>query len=90
MAATPGYLVMTVKAVDKDDNENGRVSYHFKVDGEYVQDTSEFTIDANNGELRIKQTLDRELKSKYPVRIFLLYEKQISSMSYEVEIEHIN
>lgn len=67
MTAVPDYLVMTVRAVDKDDNENGRVTYHFKVDGEYVQETSEFSIDANSGDFRIKQALDREMRSRYPV-----------------------
>ncbi|XP_074032325.1 cadherin 87A [Leptinotarsa decemlineata] len=64
-AATKDYLVMTVKAVDKDENENGRLSYHFKLDGENVQETSEFIINPITGELRTKQVLDREMKPKY-------------------------
>lgn len=59
---------MTVKATDKDDNENGRVTYHLKVDGENVQETKEFIINPNTGELRTRQYLDREIKPKYEVR----------------------
>ncbi|KAG5879259.1 hypothetical protein JTB14_012529 [Gonioctena quinquepunctata] len=64
-AATKDYLVMTVKAVDKDENENGRLTYHFKIDGENVQETSEFSINPKTGELRTKQILDREMRPKY-------------------------
>ncbi|EEZ99177.2 cadherin 23 [Tribolium castaneum] len=64
-AAVENYLVMTVKATDKDENENGRITYHLKVDGENVQETNEFSIDANTGELRSKKFLDREETSKY-------------------------
>lgn len=58
---------MTVKAIDKDENENGRVTYHFKVDGENVQETAEFSIDENSGELRTRQNLDRETRPRYQV-----------------------
>lgn len=58
---------MTVKAIDKDENENGRLTYHFKVDEENVQETEEFSINPNTGELRTKLSLDRETKSKYEV-----------------------
>lgn len=58
---------MTVKATDKDENENGRITYHLKVDGEDVQETEEFSIDENTGELRSKLFLDREVQSKYEV-----------------------
>ena len=51
---------MTVKATDVDENENGRITYHLKVDGQDVQETDEFSIDANTGELRSKKFLDRE------------------------------
>ncbi|XP_018562347.1 cadherin-87A [Anoplophora glabripennis] len=63
--AAENYLVMTVKAIDKDENENGRLTYHFKVDEENVQETEEFSINPNAGELRTKVSLDRETKSKY-------------------------
>ena len=58
---------MTVKATDVDENENGRITYHLKVDGQDVQETDEFSIDANTGELRSKKFLDREEKAKYEV-----------------------
>lgn len=64
-AATVDYLVMTVKAVDKDEHENGRVTYHFKLEDENVQETSEFSIDPNTGELRTRKMLDREFQPKY-------------------------
>lgn len=58
---------MTVKASDKDVGENGRITYHFKVDGHNVQETDDFIIDADTGELRSKKYLDREEKAKYEV-----------------------
>ncbi|CAG9836975.1 unnamed protein product [Diabrotica balteata] len=64
-AATENYLVMTVKAVDKDQNENGRLTYHFKVDEENVQETEEFSIDPKSGELKTRKSLDREFKPNY-------------------------
>lgn len=66
-AARADYLVMTVKAVDKDSGENGRVTYHLKVNNHNVQETDEFIIDMDNGELRTKMFLDREVQSKYEV-----------------------
>lgn len=64
-AARADYLVMTVKAIDKDSGENGRVTYHLKVNNHNVQETDEFIIDQDTGELRTKMFLDREVKSKY-------------------------
>lgn len=58
---------MTVKAVDKDVGENGRITYHFKVNGENVHQTDEFSIDTDSGELRSRKYLDREAQAKYEV-----------------------
>lgn len=58
---------MTVKAIDKDEGENGRITYHLKVNGKNVQETDEFVINEETGELKSKVSLDRELKSKYEV-----------------------
>ncbi|RZF35066.1 hypothetical protein LSTR_LSTR009658 [Laodelphax striatellus] len=58
-------LVMRVRAEDEDYGENGRVTYHFKVNDSNVQETEEFSIDADNGELRAKVILDRETKPSY-------------------------
>lgn len=58
---------MTVKATDKDEGDNGKVTYHLRVDDANVQETDEFVIDAESGELRTKVYLDREVKSKYEV-----------------------
>lgn len=58
---------MTVKAIDKDIGENGRLTYHFKIDSENVQETEAFSIDINTGELRSRKFLDRETESKYEV-----------------------
>lgn len=64
-AGVPSYLVMTVKAVDRDPGENGRVGYHLKVGNRNVQENEEFSIDQETGELRAKIILDREVKSKF-------------------------
>ncbi|GFG39325.1 hypothetical protein Cfor_05830, partial [Coptotermes formosanus] len=64
-AGLPNFLVITVKATDKDHGENGQISYHFKVGNENVQETEEFAINADTGELRAKIILDREVRAKY-------------------------
>ncbi|XP_074114366.1 cadherin 87A [Cotesia typhae] len=64
-AGVPNYLVMTVRAVDNDPGENGRISYHLKVGNRNVQENEEFSIDPETGELRAKIILDREVKNKF-------------------------
>lgn len=58
---------MTVEAIDLDENENGRITYHFKADNKNVQEVADFSIDPNKGEIRTIHNLDRELKSQYEV-----------------------
>ena len=66
-----GAVFKTVQAMDQDgeDNENGRVSYSFKVRNENVLETPEFRIDERTGELRTKVTLDREQRDHYELVI---------------------
>ncbi|XP_076290426.1 cadherin 87A isoform X1 [Lasioglossum baleicum] len=64
-AGVPNYLILTVKAIDRDPGENGHVSYHLKVGNRNTQETEEFSIDQDTGELRSKIILDREAKSKF-------------------------
>lgn len=61
---------MTVKAADSDEGENGRVTYHLKLDDINVQETAEFVINPDNGELRTKVFLDREVRARYDVSNF--------------------
>ncbi|KAJ8670760.1 hypothetical protein QAD02_002019 [Eretmocerus hayati] len=61
----PNYLVMTVKAIDRDSGDNGKVSYHMKVGNRNAQETEEFSINQETGELRSKIILDRETKNKF-------------------------
>ncbi|XP_058810290.1 cadherin-87A isoform X2 [Phymastichus coffea] len=63
----PSYLVMTIKAIDKDSGDNGKVSYHMKVGNRNVQETEEFSINQETGELRSKIILDRETKNKFEI-----------------------
>lgn len=63
---------MTVKATDEDENENGKITYHFQVDGQITQETPEFSIDPSTGELRTRLFLDREVKARYEVVFFVL------------------
>lgn len=65
------YLILTVKAVDKDNGESGRVTYHFRINNKNVQETDEFIINPDTGELKTKVILDHKIKEKYQV-IFLL------------------
>lgn len=67
---------MIVKAIDGDGGENGHVTYHFKVDNKNVQETDEFSINEETGEIVTKVLLDREMKEKYEV-IFLSYKGKI-------------
>lgn len=59
------YLVMTVKAEDPDDGDNGKLAYHLQLNNENIQDTEEFTIDEMSGELRVKKNLDRKTRGRY-------------------------
>lgn len=61
-----------VKAVDGDPGENGRITYHFKVNDSNVQETDEFSINEDTGEIRAKIILDRETKPQYQVCYLLL------------------
>lgn len=61
---------MIVKAIDKDQGENGRITYHLKVGNKNLQETEEFVIDIDTGELKTNGFLDREHKAKYEVCIF--------------------
>lgn len=54
------YLIMTVKALDNDRGENGRISYYLKVADQNVAQTEEFHLNGETGELRTKVVLDRE------------------------------
>ena len=58
---------MKVLAEDRDDGENGRVTYHFRIGNNDTQKTDEFSIDENTGELHTLVHLDREKKSSYEV-----------------------
>lgn len=63
---------MTVKAIDRDSGDNGKVIYHMKVGNRNVQETEEFSINQETGELRSKIILDRETKGKFEVRTRIL------------------
>ena len=65
--ALQDYLVLTVKAEDGDSGDNGKVSYHLKVNNENVQETDTFEINEVSGELRLKRKLDRKRKSRYEI-----------------------
>ncbi|XP_026684428.1 cadherin-87A-like, partial [Diaphorina citri] len=62
-----GHLVTKVKAEDGDSGENGRVTYHFNVNGSQVQHTAQFSIDPDSGAITTRAMLDREEKSSYQV-----------------------
>jgi Cadherin domain len=64
-AEVDSYLVLTLKAEDVDPGENGRVSYHFRVGEQLVQQTPEFQLDSVTGELRTRLKLDRETQASY-------------------------
>ena len=43
------------------------MKYHIRVQDKNVQETDEFSLDENSGELKTKKVLDREEKEKYDV-----------------------
>uniref|UniRef100_A0A1I8MKU3 Cadherin domain-containing protein n=1 Tax=Musca domestica TaxID=7370 RepID=A0A1I8MKU3_MUSDO len=59
------YLILTVKASDNDTDENGRIFYHLQVKDQNLQETEEFKIDAETGELRTNSDLQRKEKANY-------------------------
>lgn len=59
------YLVMTVKATDEDDGDNGKIKYYLQVNNQNMLETDEFRIDEHTGELKLKKELNREKQSKY-------------------------
>ncbi|XP_072154327.1 cadherin-87A isoform X2 [Bemisia tabaci] len=77
----PDHLIMKVHAIDTDSGENGRVTYHFKINNLNVQETEEFMINADTGELKSKILLDREEKSSY--QLVLVARDQGSPTWYE-------
>ncbi|XP_001989490.2 cadherin-87A [Drosophila grimshawi] len=61
------YLLLTVKALDNDTDGTGKVSYHLQVNSQNVQQTTEFKIDENTGELRSRQQLNRKNRANYDI-----------------------
>uniref|UniRef100_A0A1A9WEW2 Cadherin domain-containing protein n=1 Tax=Glossina brevipalpis TaxID=37001 RepID=A0A1A9WEW2_9MUSC len=59
------YLLLTVKAFDNDTDENGKVFYHLQMNDQNIQETDEFKIDAESGELRANKDLYRKIKDNY-------------------------
>ncbi|XP_037891980.1 cadherin-87A [Glossina fuscipes] len=59
------YLLLTVKAFDNDTDENGKVFYHLQMNDQNIQETDDFKIDAETGELRANKDLYRKTKDNY-------------------------
>ncbi len=62
-----GVEVTQVSAVDTDDGDNGRVSYGFYYDNNYVSQTPEFSINKYTGIITALRVFDREEKDVYVV-----------------------
>uniref|UniRef100_A0A8D8SJI2 Cadherin-87A n=2 Tax=Cacopsylla melanoneura TaxID=428564 RepID=A0A8D8SJI2_9HEMI len=62
-----GHLVTKVQAKDEDSGENGRLTYHFNINGTHTQHTAQFSIDPDSGAITTRAALDREEKSSYQV-----------------------
>jgi len=60
----PDYLLLTVRAMDNDTEENGKISYHLQVNNRNEQQTGEFKIDEVTGELRARTQLNRKNRAK--------------------------
>ena len=57
--------VITVKAVDKDEGQNGAVTYNIV----FGKDAGVFTINSQTGQIGLKSALDREMQAKYSLRV---------------------
>nr|XP_036675635.1 cadherin-87A [Drosophila suzukii] len=63
----PDYLLLTVRAMDNDTEENGKISYHLQVNNRNEQQTGEFKIDEVTGELRARTQLNRKNRANYDI-----------------------
>ena len=59
------HLVLVLKADDADIDDNGRVTYHIQVGEQLVQETAEFKLNPDSGELRTRLKLDREAQASF-------------------------
>lgn len=59
------HLVLVLRADDADPGDNGRITYHIRLGEQLVQETPEFKLDANSGELRTRLKLDRETQATF-------------------------
>ncbi|KAJ0177573.1 hypothetical protein K1T71_006446 [Dendrolimus kikuchii] len=62
----PGVIVGTVKAIDKDSGENGRVYYHILEGNE----EGAFTLDRTRGIIRANISFDRENQADYAFMVY--------------------
>ncbi|NXJ03333.1 PCDBF protein, partial [Odontophorus gujanensis] len=65
--APEGSLVRRVIATDADMGINGEITYHFSHAA--AENQSKFTINAKNGEIRLREPLDFETTQKYEVSV---------------------
>ncbi|XP_050394746.1 cadherin EGF LAG seven-pass G-type receptor 1 [Patella vulgata] len=54
--------IITITATDKDEGENGRITYSLR-----GTDLEVFNLNSATGEIRLRQTLDYETQTEYPV-----------------------
>ncbi|KAL4711580.1 hypothetical protein ACJJTC_003597 [Scirpophaga incertulas] len=62
----PGTIVGTIRAIDKDSGDNGKVYYHI-LDG---NKEGAFTLDRTQGIIRANMSFDREVKSEYSLTVY--------------------
>lgn len=64
-------VVFTVKAIDNDEGRNGYIDYYLDDSGgdDGLDESSPFTLNPNDGILRVAGALDRELQSSYVLNI---------------------
>uniref|UniRef100_A0ACB8EBN7 Uncharacterized protein n=1 Tax=Sphaerodactylus townsendi TaxID=933632 RepID=A0ACB8EBN7_9SAUR len=65
--APKGSSVVQVKATDRDEGSNGQISYTFNNMGESARRM--FSLDPQNGTIRVMETLDFEEKDKYTMAV---------------------
>ena len=67
--ASPGSVVTTVNATDRDQGPNAQLSYFFAVNGQLESRVDVFRINQMNGEIQTTNILDRETQAVYDLMV---------------------
>lgn len=72
---------MAVKAIDNDVGENGRITYHFKVNNNYTQETNGFYIDIDTGNITCFNDFSLAKEHMFSVSIIMVFRRVVTILS---------